>query len=89
MQVNDFTEQPGLSPKMRIELAEIGVDSINWDVSMADYCTFRTGGNVEAIVKVTTREQLVDLVQWLAASKISWRVIGRGSNVLVQSSGFK
>lgn len=74
---------------MRSELAEIWTGTIHWDVAMADYCTFQTGGNVDALLAVSTREELVTLIKWLDENEVAWRVIGRGSNILVQSQGFK
>jgi UDP-N-acetylmuramate dehydrogenase len=55
---------------------------------MADYCTFRAGGKAEALLVASTRTELAKLMHWLCRNKVSWRVIGRGSNILVQSRGF-
>lgn len=61
---------------------------VNWDVSMGDYCTLKAGGKADALVVASTLEELRYLVQWLQQQEIAWRVIGRGSNILITSRGF-
>ncbi|MCL7486689.1 MAG: UDP-N-acetylmuramate dehydrogenase [Desulfobulbaceae bacterium] len=55
---------------------------------MAEYCTFKVGGKAEALVVATGRTELESLMHWLRENGVSWQVIGRGSNILVQSAGF-
>ncbi len=62
---------------------------MNWNVSMAEYCTLKAGGEAEALAVVSSHRELEKLVGWLGEQKIAWRVIGRGSNILVTSSGFR
>lgn len=78
-----------LTPKLRTDLATSWSGTILWDVNMAEYCTFRTGGRADALLHVATRAELTGLMQWLAKNGVNWRVIGRGSNILVQSAGFR
>ncbi len=59
---------------------------IRWDVDMAAYSTFRTGGTVEAMVEPSDLDELVALMRWLNRHQIPWQVIGGGSNILVTSS---
>lgn len=61
---------------------------MNWDVSMADYCTLKAGGKAEALAVVSSRQELQQLVNQLGEQKIAWRVIGRGSNILITDKGF-
>ena len=72
----------------RSDLAAIWKGTIHWDVTMAEYCTFRTGGKVDALLVAATKAELSKLMMWLGKNKIHWKVIGRGSNILVQSVGF-
>jgi UDP-N-acetylmuramate dehydrogenase len=67
-----------------IELAAL-CRSIRWDVDMAAYSTFRTGGVVEAMVEVSLVEELGVLLRWLHREQVPWHVIGGGSNILVTS----
>ena len=59
--------------------------SVRWDVDMASYSTFRTGGRVEAMVEPVDTAALAQLLRWLQENRIPWRVIGGGSNILVTS----
>lgn len=73
-----------MNSQQRTELASV-CRSILWDVDMAAYSTFRTGGIVEALVETGDQEQLVALMRWLHRHQIPWQVIGGGSNILVTS----
>jgi len=55
---------------------------------MGEYCTLRAGGRAEALLNATTLPELCRLISWLEGQAIRWRVIGRGSNILVGSQGF-
>lgn len=59
--------------------------SVRWGVDMASHSTFRTGGQVEAMVELADIDTLSILVQWLQKKRIPWRMIGGGSNILVTS----
>ena len=54
---------------------------------MAGYSTMKVGGPVEALMVAERQEELIDLLPWLAARHIPWKVIGRGSNILVPDQG--
>lgn len=58
------------------------------DCSMKPYTTFAVGGVAEALVEVTDVRELQLLLQELQESDISWRIIGKGSNLLVKDEGF-
>jgi UDP-N-acetylmuramate dehydrogenase len=74
-----------MNSQQRTELATL-CRSIRWNVDMAAYSTFRTGGTVEAMVESGDLEELVALIQWLRRHQIPWQVIGGGSNILVTSA---
>ena len=71
-----------MNTQQRTELAEL-CRSIRWDVDMASYSTFRTGGIVEAMVETGDPGELAGLMRWLHHCEVPWRVIGGGSNILV------
>jgi len=77
-----------MTERQRHALSTFWKGQVNWDVSMADYCTFRAGGKVEAMVTVSSCLELEQLVQVFREQEITWRVIGRGSNVLVSDRGY-
>lgn len=77
-----------MTSNQRRELAAFWTGPLSWDISMGDYCTLRAGGRVEALVVASSRPELSRLIGWLGEGGIRWRVIGRGSNLLVSSQGF-
>lgn len=77
-----------MSIEQRQQLASFWTGPLHWDVAMAEYCTLRAGGPAEALLEVATLPELCRLIGWLEEQAIRWRVIGRGSNILVGSQGF-
>lgn len=77
------------SPELRKALSASWTGAIHWDVAMAGYCTFRAGGRAEALLVPANRRELASLMQWLHRHGVPWRVIGRGSNILVQGRGYR
>ena len=69
-------EKHALSPELRSNLSASWAGMIHWDVTMADYCTFRAGGKAEGLLVASTRTELATLMFWLRR------------NVLVKSQGF-
>ena len=55
---------------------------------MAKHTTFRTGGNAEALIRVTDKEQLSRLICYLDKVGRKFVVLGNGSNVLVGDKGY-
>jgi len=74
--------------RQRKALAAWWPGEIQWDVRMAEYSTLRAGGMAAALIQVERPDQLSLLVRWLEAEGIVWRVLGRGSNILVRQQGF-
>ncbi len=70
------------------ELARWWPGEIRWDVSMAAYSTLRAGGTATALIEVDRAAALAGLIRWLEQHRVAWRVIGRGSNILVRQQGF-
>lgn len=85
---SDSPETSHMSSELRQALSENWSGVIHWDVAMADYCTFQVGGKADALLVVSNLEELESLMCWLGKNRVSWRVIGRGSNILVKSKGF-
>jgi UDP-N-acetylmuramate dehydrogenase len=55
---------------------------------MGDYCTLRSGGRTGALAVAPSLPELQQLVRWLRNEGIAWRIIGRGSNILIREQGF-
>lgn len=82
-------EHNAMTTEVRHALSELRKGDVSWDVSMGEYCTLRAGGKAEALVVVSSLQELRQLICWLRERNIRWQVIGRGSNILVTGKGFK
>ncbi len=61
---------------------------IQWQCSLHRYTSFAIGGPAEAVLKVDLVKELQPLLMFLTGENIPWRVIGRGTNLLVRDAGF-
>ena len=55
---------------------------------MAAHTTFRTGGEAAVFVEVPGKQQLSQLVQYMAKISQEFFVLGKGSNLLVGDKGY-
>ena len=55
---------------------------------MAKHTTFRIGGACRAFVEITDADSCVSIIKYLNETEIPFRVIGRGSNLLVPDEGY-
>ncbi len=77
-----------MRPGQRRQLASLVSAPVQWECPLAPYTTFAIGGPATALVRVEKRAELAPLLFFLAGEEIPWRVIGRGSNLLVSDEGF-
>ena len=75
-------------PELQRAIGEIAGIRAWFDVDMARHCTLRTGGRARVLAEVAHERALAKLLALLPGTGIPWRVIGRGSNILVQDQGF-
>ncbi|MCP4343642.1 MAG: UDP-N-acetylmuramate dehydrogenase [Desulfobulbaceae bacterium] len=61
---------------------------VSWQCRLDSYTSLSIGGPAEAVVKVDKRSELQSLLAFLAEDNIAWRVVGRGTNLLVRDEGF-
>ncbi len=61
---------------------------IQWQCNLHRYTSFAIGGPAEAVVKVELVRELQPLLIFLTEENIPWRVLGRGTNLLVRDEGF-
>lgn len=81
-------EKQGLSMEQRQALSSFWSGSLRWDAPMAGYCTMKAGGRAGAVAVASGRAELAELIGWLEQQGVRWRVIGRGSNILVRDQGY-
>ena len=70
------------------QLRTLWPGEIEWDSPMARWCTLQVGGPARAIAIPASRAELQSLLAVLAKLGVCWRVIGRGSNLLVSEAGY-
>jgi UDP-N-acetylmuramate dehydrogenase len=58
------------------------------NISLADFTTLKVGGPAQYLVEVHTEEELKQAIAWAKDSKLAYRVVGEGSNLLVSEAGF-
>ncbi|OGR00284.1 MAG: UDP-N-acetylenolpyruvoylglucosamine reductase [Deltaproteobacteria bacterium RIFOXYD12_FULL_55_16] len=71
------------------QLRDLWPGEIEWNSGMASWCTLRVGGPARAIATPASRAELQSLLALLARLGVCWRVIGRGSNLLVSDAGYE
>ena len=62
--------------------------NISQGVSLVNYSTMRLGGQAAYLSEVQSRDDVVQAVQWAKTNNVPIRMIGRGSNIVWQDSGF-
>lgn len=69
-------------------LEKILSNPVQWDCSMKRYTSFSVGGTADALVRVQNNRELQELLCFLEQDMIGWRVVGKGTNILVRDEGF-
>ena len=69
-------------------LAALVSQPVKWACPLDRYTSFAIGGPAEAIATVDSHQELQSLLGFLINERIPWRVIGRGTNLLVGDAGF-
>ncbi|MEJ2034449.1 MAG: UDP-N-acetylmuramate dehydrogenase [Deltaproteobacteria bacterium] len=72
---------------IRDELVYLWQGPVAWECPLARYTTPRVGGPAAALIEPSTLSELTSLLKGLRSKGLPWRVIGRGSNVLVADEG--
>lgn len=68
--------------------AELEDSNIIMNAPMAEYTSFRAGGNADIMVSVQDAGQLKTVLRILSGSGYPYMVLGNGSNVLVKDGGY-
>jgi UDP-N-acetylmuramate dehydrogenase len=72
---------------IRDQLAAVWQGPVQWDCPLARYTSLRVGGPAAALLEPGTVAELAVLLRGLRRQGLPWRVIGRGSNILVADAG--
>ena len=60
---------------------------VRWNCALARYTSFGIGGPAEALCLLENSQELAQLLALAAEHQLSWRVFGRGTNLLVRDEG--
>ncbi len=62
--------------------------SLQLQVPLSFYTTFRIGGKAQYFIPIQSKDQLTEAVTFVCEKKLPWFVLGEGSNILVSDDGF-
>jgi len=65
------------------------VVNIQENVLLSNYSTFGIGGDAEYLCVVSTRDELIEALDWATRQDLASAVIGSGSNILFSDAGFR
>jgi UDP-N-acetylmuramate dehydrogenase len=86
--MTDKVRQPGMDAVLKQTLASLASSPVHWDCPMRDYTSFAIGGPATALIVVEELAELQRLLVFFGEHKIQWRIIGKGTNLLVSDAGF-
>ncbi len=81
-----MSADPGLVAALA---ARFGDERVRADVPLAPLTTFRVGGPADVLLETRSAQELIDAVRIARARQAPVRVIGGGSNVLVNDEGVR
>jgi len=79
--------KPQLSAELRRELQALVVRPVAWQAPLAAHTSLRIGGPAEALVRVESCEEIAAILALARENNLPWRMLGKGSNVLIADEG--
>ena len=67
----------------------ISTPALQRNVSLALYTTLRIGGPADYFAEPESEEELAKLLRWVGQERLSFFVLGNGSNVVFEDGGYK
>ena len=61
---------------------------VEQNVSLSNYCTMRLGGTAKSLVKVRSKQELVEAIEFAKSHKLAILALGDGSNTIFTDDGF-
>lgn len=77
-----------LSSSLKAALTEAVSSPVLWDAPLMAWTTFRIGGPADALVTLLDGKELQEVIRLCEHENVSWKAIGRGSNILASDDGF-
>jgi UDP-N-acetylmuramate dehydrogenase len=71
------------------EMKNIGIQDVRVNEPLSRHTTWKVGGPADLLIYPRNKEELEQAMQVVYRHQIPWRVIGRGSNLLVRDGGIR
>lgn len=71
------------------ELRSLGVDDVHLNEPLSRHTTWKVGGPADLFIYPHRYEECVAIMEVVRKYRLPWRVIGRGSNLLVDDEGIR
>lgn len=68
---------------------KLGEDNVLLNESMAKHTSFKTGGNADVFVKISSKEKLEYILKYSRENNVPIFILGNGSNILVRDNGIR
>lgn len=70
------------------ELESLNIGEVRYDQQLKDYTTYRVGGVVDYLIMPSSIDNLIKLLKFLEENKLSYFILGNGSNVVFNDNKF-
>ncbi len=77
-----------MEKRLRQILEGLTENQVEWDCLLAPFTSFGIGGAADALVRVDSIQELTSLLGFFKEHAVPWRIIGKGTNLLVADAGF-
>lgn len=71
------------------EMKNIGIEDVRVNEPLSRHTTWKVGGPADLLIYPRNKEELEQAMQLVYRHQLPWRVIGRGSNLLVRDGGIR
>lgn len=71
------------------ELMQIGIKDVRIEEPLSRHTTWKVGGPADVLIYPRNEEELEKAMKTIYRNRCPWRVIGRGSNLLVRDGGIR
>lgn len=69
-------------------IKKLGIGRVISDAKMKDYTTYKVGGPVKCVVYPNDEVSLITLIKYLDSNNIKYKILGNGSNVIFNDTGY-
>lgn len=78
-----------MSKEFMKDLIRTGVQDIKENEPLSRHTTWKVGGPADFLIHPKTKSELERVIEMIGKHQLPWRVIGRGSNLLVRDGGIR